>query len=100
MKPRHFRVIWAAGLVASLLFLPGGRTATAIFAMDADGGSDLQHGTLVNQDRPNARNSSPLEAFGQLPLTFERNEGQGGATTDFVSRGSGYTVTLNSTRSL
>ena len=35
-------------------------------------------------------------AYGKLPLSFEPNQGQSGGATDFVARGQGYTLLLNS----
>ncbi len=35
-----------------------------------------------------------VEAFGNLPLSFEANQGQTGAEVKFLSRGSGYTLFL------
>ncbi len=34
------------------------------------------------------------QAYGQLPLSFEANQGQADAAVDFLSRGSGYTLFL------
>jgi uncharacterized protein YcfJ len=34
------------------------------------------------------------QAYGQLPLSFEANQGQADAGVDFLSRGSGYTLSL------
>ena len=35
-----------------------------------------------------------LEAYGQIPLSFEANQGQTDAAVNFLSRGSGYTLFL------
>ena len=40
-----------------------------------------------------------ISAHGKLPLSFEPNRGQAGATTDFVARGQGYTLSLNASAS-
>jgi hypothetical protein len=42
------------------------------------------------------RNSSLVKNYGQLPLQFERNEGQAGGEVQFLSRGHGYTLFLAS----
>ncbi|MGI9100919.1 MAG: SBBP repeat-containing protein [Terriglobales bacterium] len=39
-------------------------------------------------------------AYGRLPLSFEPNRGQTQGTADFVSRGSGYAMFLNSTETV
>jgi len=39
--------------------------------------------------------ASVLQAFGQLPLSFEANQGQAAAKVDFLSRGSGYSLFLS-----
>jgi hypothetical protein len=39
-------------------------------------------------------NSQLLQAFGQLPLSFEANQGQTAAQVDFLSRGNGYALFL------
>ena len=41
-----------------------------------------------------AKQSSVLENYGQIPLSFERNAGQTDARVKFLSRGPGYTVFL------
>jgi hypothetical protein len=41
-----------------------------------------------------AGNSQVLQAYGQLPLTFEANRGQTAAPVNFLSRGRGYTLFL------
>jgi hypothetical protein len=38
---------------------------------------------------------SALQAFGQLPLSFEANQGQTAAKVDFLSRGNGYSLFLS-----
>jgi hypothetical protein len=40
------------------------------------------------------------EFYGQLPLSFEANEGQAGAPIKFLSRGKGYTLALASTEAV
>jgi hypothetical protein len=44
-----------------------------------------------------AHASTPAASYGQLPLTFERNEGQADPAIRFLSRGSGYSLFLTST---
>src|SRR5262245_10136744 len=36
------------------------------------------------------------ESFGKLPLSFEANHGQADKTAEFIARGQGYTLLLNS----
>src|SRR6266571_1913252 len=38
--------------------------------------------------------SASLEAYGQLPLSFEANQGQTAPQVDFLSRGNGYALFL------
>ena len=40
------------------------------------------------------------ESYGRLPLSFEANEGQAGEEFDFLSRGSGYSLFLDSTQAV
>jgi uncharacterized protein (TIGR03437 family) len=66
----------------------------------------------VSSRRPNGlRPASPAnpektdrarinESFGQLPLSFEANHGQTGETADFIARGPGYTLFLNSSEAI
>src|SRR5438876_666199 len=41
-----------------------------------------------------------LEAYGQLPLSFEANQGQTHAAVDFLSRGDGYSLFLQPTEAV
>ena len=41
-----------------------------------------------------------LESYGQLPLSFEANQGQTHAAVDFVSRGDGYSLFLQPTEAV
>ncbi len=47
-----------------------------------------------------ASNSQILQAYGQIPLSFEVNQGQTAAQVDFLSQGSGYTLFLTATESV
>jgi protocatechuate 3,4-dioxygenase beta subunit len=40
-------------------------------------------------------NNQLVQAYGQLPLSFEANQGQAGAQVDFLSRGNGYALFLS-----
>ena len=45
--------------------------------------------------QPDAATQAQIShAYGQLPLSFEANQGQTDAQVDFLSRGSGYTLFL------
>ena len=41
-----------------------------------------------------------LEVYGRLPLSFEANRGQTSAPVDFISRGSGYTLSVTATEAV
>jgi hypothetical protein len=41
-----------------------------------------------------------LQAYGQLPLRFEANQGQTAAQVSYLARGSGYTVFLTATEAV
>src|SRR5215211_3010105 len=46
--------------------------------------------------QPDAATKARLsQAYGQLPLSFEANVGQADPQVDFISRGSGYTLSLS-----
>ena len=47
-----------------------------------------------------ASNDQILQAYGQLPLSFEVNQGQTDAQVDFLSQGSGYTLFLTPTEAV
>ncbi len=47
-----------------------------------------------------ASNSQVLQAYGQIPLSFEVNQGQTAAQVDFLSQGSGYTLFLTPTETV
>jgi hypothetical protein len=44
--------------------------------------------------------ASIIEAYGQLPLSFEANQGQTSASVDFLSRGDGYALFLQPTQAV
>src|SRR5437870_802449 len=51
--------------------------------------------------RPDAANQARLgQAYGQLPLSFEPNQGQVDPQVNFLSRGSGYTLFLTPTEAV
>jgi hypothetical protein len=43
---------------------------------------------------PESADARALEAYGQVPLTFEANRGQTAGEVDFLARGAGYTLFL------
>ena len=45
-------------------------------------------------------NDQILQAYGQIPLSFEVNQGQTAAQVDFLSQGSGYTMFLTPTETV
>ena len=47
-----------------------------------------------------ASNDQILQAYGQIPLSFEVNQGQTAAQVDFLSQGSGYTLFLTPTETV
>ena len=47
-----------------------------------------------------ASNDQILQAYGQIPLSFEVNQGQTAAQVDFLSRGSGYTLFLTASETV
>src|SRR5208337_2632455 len=47
-----------------------------------------------------ASNDQVLQAYGQIPLSFEVNRGQTAAQVDFLSQGSGYTLFLTPTETV
>ena len=47
-----------------------------------------------------APNDQILQAYGQIPLSFEVNQGQTAAQVDFLSQGSGYTLFLTPTETV
>jgi hypothetical protein len=47
-----------------------------------------------------ASNSQILQAYGQIPLIFQVNEGQTAAEVNFLSQGSGYTMFLTPTEAV
>jgi hypothetical protein len=51
----------------------------------------------INQsfNHPPAAKSEILRRYGELPLSFEANEGQTDPQVQFLSRGAGYTLFLN-----
>lgn len=77
----------AIGLLSTALFVLvfRGRSGIAVFAAPASNAANRL--LPVNQ-------SKILEAYGQLPLSFEPNAGQADARVKFLSRGPGYTVFL------
>src|SRR5262249_34198349 len=52
----------------------------------------LEDRTLLNGSTVGT--SQLLQAYGQLPLSFEANQGQTAAQVNFLSRGQGYTLFL------
>src|SRR5712692_1002013 len=75
----------------------------------AQGGGLVSNTVLLT--RKTAPTSTPLTAaesakpriiqkYGQLPLTFEANQGQTDRRVKFLSRGSGYTLFLTSTEAV
>ena len=49
---------------------------------------------------PNSDSAGVLQTYGQLPLTFEANQGQSDSQVKFLSRGSGYTLFLTPTEAV
>jgi hypothetical protein len=99
MKNRFGRLIVAVCPLAGVVLL-GARTVAAIDAMKADGGRDVHGAAPVFEESQNGRRSLVADAYENLPLTFERNQGQADPSADFVARGRGYTFTLNSSRTV
>ena len=52
------------------------------------------------RDAESSRNARVKESYGQLPLSFEANQGQTDARVKFVSRNSGYNLFLTSDESV
>jgi hypothetical protein len=123
MKPRHFHLNGAAGLV----FLPAGRTLTPTVAIEASRRTMktrsllpfalglLSTCLLGAQSRPSNTAAAIVSkttgltdavearlsaAYGALPLSFEPNHGQADRRAGFISRGRGYTLFLASTEAV
>ena len=56
--------------------------------------------TAPESSRADATASKVLDKYGELPLSFEANEGQTDARVDFVARGAGYTLFLTPTEAV
>ncbi len=84
-------------LVTALLNLSGINLVTS----HANSTSDIAVAALPNllqntlpSTSPNVEKAQVSEAYGKLPLSFERNQGQTNREVKFLSRGKGYTMFL------
>ncbi|HEU4833760.1 MAG TPA: hypothetical protein VFS90_05070, partial [Pyrinomonadaceae bacterium] len=48
----------------------------------------------IPQNRPDPKTKASGDAFGQLPLSFELNQGQTDSSVKFIARGQGYGIFL------
>jgi hypothetical protein len=77
----------------------GGRRAPSRHRVPLDvGSSRLEDRTLLNVGGES--NSQILQAYGQIPLSFQVNQGQTVAQVAFLSQGSGYTMFLTPTETV
>ncbi len=77
----------------------GGRRAASRHHVLPDlGSSRLEDRTLLSF--AGASNDQILQTYGQIPLSFEVNQGQTAAQVDFLSRGSGYALFLTPTETV
>src|SRR5690348_3723038 len=85
-----------------VLFLTGVVSAGIAYALQTEGSktrpakgvTSVTTETAKLNDRKTQPNARIDETYGQLPLSFEPNEGQTDPQVDFISRGSGYTLFL------
>jgi len=56
--------------------------------------------TRISTPAPDAPRLSASEAFGKLPLSFEKNQGQADPQVKFLSRGQGYMLFLKATEAV
>jgi beta-propeller repeat-containing protein len=82
------------------IFRPNSRnfflTLGLLLVASAWGGATLSRSQqTAHQIKPDAATKARVnEAYGQLPLSFEANDGQTDPAVDFISRGNGYTLFL------
>src|SRR5437763_3352482 len=56
--------------------------------------------TPVSSESDQTKKAKAGESYGELPLSFEANQGQTDAQVKFLSRGNGYSLFLNSTEAV
>ncbi|MGI8549325.1 MAG: SBBP repeat-containing protein, partial [Dehalococcoidia bacterium] len=79
------RALLGVMLLALLLAVGGGRRQVA----------GVTRGPAALAVHAAAARSQAQAAYGKLPLSFELNQGQSGASVDFLARGSGYSLALS-----
>ncbi len=91
------RTAWGIFLAALILSQAG---ATA--ALRANASSDFRSNrTILHSDRlPLARGATLGAGYGELPLSFEPNQGQSDRRVKFLSRGNGYSLFLTATEAV
>ena len=101
MPPTLHRYMHAAPVLVLLLLLPllslhGGYQLTDLEECTPASPQKVERPSLpqLSTLEPSAR-THINEAYGQLPLSFEANEGQADHRVDFIARGAGYSLFLN-----
>ena len=92
--PEVLRVFFALSLVTSLL-VPFTSRITAKSATVSEKTHELFSASTDHQDRMRV-----TKAYGQIPLSFEPNQGQSRNQAKFISRGAGYNLFLMPTEAL
>ncbi len=103
---KHLRtaliLVFCAPAAASLIFAQGQRAATKGLAETflPVAKRSVREAVAANRAPKSPFRVGIDEAYGRLPLTFERNEGQADARVKFLSRGRGYSLFLTKAQAM